>query len=125
MPSDEHTIHRNIGEIKKRNQRITIVFQVPNSDDVTLTFESFVTRVDLKQALSTNNAFAALLGVDPTSNSDVDQLFQVLDGDGDDCVSRDEWNRFVENASLDASIAKLSPEQRSELELIFNQVGRL
>ena len=54
MPSGhgaEHAIHEHIGGIKKRDERIVVEFEVPNGDGVTLTFESFVTKVDLKKAL--------------------------------------------------------------------------
>ena len=47
----EHTIHMRIGELKERDERIVVEFEVPGSDNVTHTFESFVTKVDLKNAL--------------------------------------------------------------------------
>ena len=47
----ERKIHTCIGELKKRDERIVVEFEVPGSDDVTHTFESFVTKVDLKKAL--------------------------------------------------------------------------
>ena len=98
MPSSdgaEQTIHAYIGAIKERDERIIIKFHVPGSDDVTLTFESYVTRVDLKKALQEHTALALVLGVDPKCDSELDALFEALDSDGDSAISRAEWRDFV------------------------------
>ena len=54
MPSHvgaEHFIHTRIGEIKKRDEPIVIDFELPSGEHKVLTFESYVTRADLKAAL--------------------------------------------------------------------------
>ena len=54
MPSNtgaEHFINSHIGEIKKRDEPIVIDFEKPNGEHVVVTFESYVTRADLKAAL--------------------------------------------------------------------------
>ena len=50
-PGAEHFIHTHIGQIKRRDEPIVIDFEQPNGEHVVLTFESYVTRADLKAAL--------------------------------------------------------------------------
>ena len=70
---------------------------VPNSSDVTLIFESFVTKPDLKKALREHEALATVLGVDLRSDKELDILFDKyrLDWDGDTAITRGEWRDFV------------------------------
>ena len=54
MPNNsgaERFINSHIGEIKRRDEPIVIDFEKPNGEHVVLTFESYVTRADLKAAL--------------------------------------------------------------------------
>ena len=76
MPSSagaEHTIHSRIGEIKQRDQPIVVDFEKPSGEHQVLTFESYVTRADLKAALR-SEGLAMLLGVRETSDSELDKL---------------------------------------------------
>ena len=63
MPSGagaEHTIHSRIGEIKQRDQPIVVDFEKPSGEHQVLTFESYVTRADLKAALRSEGLAAIL-----------------------------------------------------------------
>ena len=54
MPSStgaEHTIHAHIGKIKAKDEPVVIDFELPSGEHKVLTFESYVTRADLKAAL--------------------------------------------------------------------------
>ena len=54
MPSDpgaELAIHSHIGEIKKKDVPVIIDFELPSGEHKVVTFESYVTRADLKAAL--------------------------------------------------------------------------
>ena len=54
MPNNtgaERFINSHIGEIKRRDEPIVIDFEKPNGENAVLTFESYVTRADLKAAL--------------------------------------------------------------------------
>ena len=54
MPSNtgaELTISSHINDIKARNELIVIGFELPSGEHKVLTFESYVTRADLKAAL--------------------------------------------------------------------------
>ena len=54
MPSDpgaELAIHSHIGEIKKQDVPVIIDFELPSGEHKVLTFESYVTRADLKAGL--------------------------------------------------------------------------
>ena len=54
MPSThgaENIIHARIGDLKSRDELIVVLFELPNAEHRTLTFESYVTRPDLKAAL--------------------------------------------------------------------------
>ena len=54
MPNNtgaERFINSHIGETKRRDERIVIDFEKPNGEHAVLTFESYVTRADLKAAL--------------------------------------------------------------------------
>ena len=54
MPNNtgaERFINSHIGGIKKRDEPIVIDFEKPNGEHVVVTFESYVTRADLKAAL--------------------------------------------------------------------------
>ena len=44
-------IHAHIGELKKQDQRIVILFDTLTHEPVTLAFESYVTQSDLKRGL--------------------------------------------------------------------------
>ena len=97
MPSSagaEHTIHSRIGEIKQRDQPIVVDFEKPSGEHQVLTFESYVTRADLKAALR-SEGLAMLLGVRETSDSELDKLFDRLDADKDNSITRGEWQEFV------------------------------
>ena len=51
QPGAEQTIHHHIAAVKQRDKPIVIDFELPNGKHETLTFESYVTRADLKKAL--------------------------------------------------------------------------
>ena len=135
MPSGngaEQRIHAHIGEIKNRDERIVIRFKgittclmqpfknsflathvttcctVPSGDDVTLTFESFVTKSDLKRALRQHEALGLVLGVSLNSDEELDALFDKydLDSDHDSAIIRGEWRVFVERLHAAAMALK-------------------
>ena len=76
---------------------------MPGSDDATLTFESYVTRADLKKALREHESLASVLGVDTRSEGELDALFEALDSDGDSSISRAEWRDFVAGLLWDST----------------------
>ena len=54
MPSSdgaEHIIHARIADLKSRYKPIVVLFELPNAERRTLTFESYVAMADLKAAL--------------------------------------------------------------------------
>ena len=146
MPSNsgaERFINSHIGEIKKRDEPIVIDFQQPNGkyvkgSHVVVTFESYVTRADLKATLrqgvvlctalcfghvfgrdalscsastggarygsggsidvcglSRDGTLAMMLGAKQGSEDDVDELFDSLDSDKSNSITRSEWQDFV------------------------------
>ena len=64
-------------------------------DHVMLEFESYVTRPDLSKAVRENEGLVAVLGIDPCSENELGALFDTLDSDGDNSISRAEWLEFV------------------------------
>ena len=70
---------------------------VPGGSDVTLIFESFVTKPDLKKALRGHDALATVLGVDLRSDKELDTLFDSypFEWDGSTAITRRKWRDFV------------------------------
>ena len=140
MPSNagaEHTIHSHIGEIKAKDEPIVIDFELPSGEHKVLTFESYVTRADLKAAIRHGGALrvapcggrrchwispcavrcvgvawsgnrehyfstfrcstlAAMLGARSSeSDDDLDAIFDSLDSDKSNSITRAEWQDFV------------------------------
>ena len=71
---------------------------MPSGEDVTLTFESFVTKDDLKRALTQHKALASVLGANLSSDKELNALFDKhgLDSGQDSAITRGEWRAFVE-----------------------------
>ena len=96
-------------EIASRASYITPYCTVPNGEeDVTLMFESFVTKHDLKRALRQHEALASVLGVNLDSDEELDELFDKydLDSDHDSAIIRGEWQAFVERLHAAAMARK-------------------
>ena len=54
MPSGdgaEHAIHAAIGEMKRRDEAVVVGFEAENGDERVITFDNYVTRVELEAAL--------------------------------------------------------------------------
>ena len=79
-----------------------------DGEDVTLTFESFVTKSDLKRALRQHEALASVLGVNLSSDKELDALFDKydLDSDHDSAIIRGEWRGFVKRLHATAMARK-------------------
>ena len=131
MPSGngaENRIHAHIGQIKSRDECIAIKFEgvtpylpafgtacptaymtacctVPNHEAVTVTFESFVTKTDLKGALRLHEALALVLGVSLSSDQDLHALFEKYDL-YNSAISRSEWRAFVKRLHAAAMARK-------------------
>lgn len=93
-PGSEAFIHENFGKIKNKDDPITIIFELPDGSKTTLHFESYVTRADLKEALS-GSTLAAMLGAKMGKDEDLEKLFETLDADHDNAIERPEWLDFV------------------------------
>ena len=70
-----------------------------------MTFESFVTKPDLKRVLTQHEALASVLGVNLSSDQDLDTFFEKyrLDWDGDSAITRGEWHSFVKRLHASAA----------------------
>ena len=95
------------------------VWAVPNSSDVTLTFESFVTTPDLKKALRQHEALASVLGVNLSSDKELDALFEKhkLDSDGDTAITRGEWRDFVKRLHA-AAMARKQASKHADMHFV-------
>ena len=91
-----------------RATHITPWCTVRDGEDVTLTFESFVTKSDLKRALRQHEALASVLGVNLSSDKELDALFDKynLDSDHDSAIMRGEWQAFVKRLHAAAMAQK-------------------
>ena len=93
-PGSESFIHGHFSKIKSKDTDIIIKFDLPDGSSKTLTFESYVTRDDLKQVLQ-GSTLATMLGAKRGSEEDLDELFNTLDADHDNAIEKLEWKDFV------------------------------
>jgi len=99
-PGSESFIHGHFSKIKSKDTDIIIKFDLPDGSSKTLTFESYVTRDDLKQVLQ-GSTLATMLGAKRGSEEDLDELFNTLDADHDNAIEKLEWKDFVTDRMKD------------------------